>query len=117
MATLSAIFNVFVRWAIVSCALEIFGLERRAIGAPHADVEAPKSSLAACHAMSFIHIIEDQQPLRGLVGLSAVRPVSMVESLPDKAVDDTRLGKRSDVAQLVVFVGGDLAQNAPHDLA
>jgi hypothetical protein len=49
VATLSAIFNVFVRWAIVSCALDIFGLERRAIGAPHADVEAPKSSLAACH--------------------------------------------------------------------
>jgi hypothetical protein len=30
-------------------------------------------------------------------------PASTVQSLPDEAFDDTRLGKRGDVAQLVVF--------------
>ena len=43
MAALSAIFDLFARWAIVSCALDIFGRERRAIGAPYADVEAQKA--------------------------------------------------------------------------
>ena len=35
----------------------------------------------------------------------------------DKLLDDGRIGQRRDVAEIAEIVLGDLAQDAPHDLA
>src|ERR1700730_7328691 len=40
-----------------------------------------------------------------------------VHPIIDELVDDSRLGEGCHIAEGVVLVGGDLAQNAPHDLA
>src|SRR5712671_1837010 len=73
-----------------------------------------------CHGARFVseHSATVYHARRRLTAGTAAGPSPhAVHAVVDEIVDDGRVGQGRDVAQLAVLVGGDLAQDAAHDLA
>src|SRR5882762_8849452 len=81
------------------------------------DLTAMSSPNLGAHSVSE-HCVTFYHASHWLTAGKAADPLPhAVHAVVDEIIDDGRVGEGRDIAQLVVLVGGDLAQDAAHDLA